>query len=179
MANKMKNISMNGKMAYVIMCVEAFLTQKYPEKDWTLVSEKMWKATSENWAEWTDSYCSVVPDVMLQYQEYDKDELESSLSKAEFSTLKKLYSGITEGIEDDPSDQLNYILNKPFELAMVYEGTAIGNGKKAYTIIEQTESILKSNGINLPDYSKVLFSKSDELNGWGYDFDGRFLSVIL
>lgn len=179
MDRRFNSVSMNGRMAYVIMCVEAFLVAKYPNRDWTLVSEFMWKATSTNWGEWPEEYSSVIPDVLLQYNEYDSDELGGSLSKKQFVALKKLYSGITEGLEDDPSDEVNYMLNKPYEMAMVYEGTAIGDGQESLNIIYTAEHVLTKNGISLPDYKRIEFSSSDELNGWGNDFDGRFLSIIL
>ena len=104
MDRRFNSVSMNGRMAYVIMCVEAFLVAKYPNRDWTIVSEFMWKATSTNWGDWPEEYSSVIPDVLLQYNEYDSDELGGSLSEKQFVSLKKLYSGITEGLEDDPSD---------------------------------------------------------------------------
>ena len=64
-------------------------------------------------------------------------------------------------------------------MAMVYEGTVIGDGKESLEIIANAEKILVRHRIVLPDYTKVLFSSSNELNGWGNDFDGRFLSIIL
>lgn len=41
MDNRFDSVSMNGRMAYVIMCVEAFLVSEYPDRDWTFLSEKM------------------------------------------------------------------------------------------------------------------------------------------
>ncbi len=170
---------MNGRMAYTIMCVEAFLKTRYPEKDWTFVSEIMWKATSTNWGDWLEEYSTIIPDVLLQYDEYDSKELEGCLTRNEFAALKELYSNITSGIEDDPSDEVNYMLNKPYELAMVYEGTVIGDGHESFDIISSTEAVLKKYDIPLPDYRKVLFCSSEEKNGWGNDFDGKYLSIIL
>ena len=43
------------------------------------------------------------------------------------------------GIEDDDSDELNYMINKPFEMAMVYEGTGIGDGIESVEIIQKAE----------------------------------------
>ncbi len=179
MNNKLSNVSMNGRMAYVIMCVEAYLNALYPQKNWTLLAKAMWKATNTNWGDWTDYYCGFIPDVLLQYDTYDEDELGSSITEDEYIFLRELYSGITEGREDDPTDELNYVLNMPFEMAMVYEGTIIGNGKESFNIIDEIERILTMHNISLPDYSKVVFSHSSELNGWGNDFDGSFLSIIL
>lgn len=179
MDKRFDSVSMNGRMAYVIMCVESFLVSKYPDKNWTIVSEQMWKATSENWGDWPEEYSSIIPDVFLQYEYFDEEDLGDSITETEFVMLKKLYDGVTEGLENDPSDEVNYMLNKPYEMAMVYEGTVIGDGKESIRIIDEVENILKKNDVPLPDYTKVQFSSSNELNGWGNDFDGTSLSIIL
>ena len=166
-------------MAYVIMCVEAFLKNNYPDRDWKLVSSAMWKATNNNWGDWTDLYCGFIPEVLFQYDNYDEDDLGSSYTEDEFNALKDLYSGITEGREDDPSDELNYVLNKPLEMAMVYEGTGIGDGSESIEIINRIEEVLRKHQIALPDQNKISFSSIEELNGWGNDFDGEYLSIIL
>ena len=62
--------------------------------------------------------------------EGDSIPTQRALSVEEFAKVKNLYFGITEGIEDDPNDEVNYMLNKPFEMAMVYEGTVIDDGKE-------------------------------------------------
>ena len=64
-------------------------------------------------------------------------------------------------------------------MAMVYDGARIGDGKQSLEIIDNAENVLTSREIALPDYTKVSFSSGAELNGWGNDFDGRFLSIIL
>ena len=179
MNDRFDKVSMNGRMAYVIMCVEAYLISVYPERNWALLANAMWKATNNNWGDWTDMYSGFLPEVLFQYDTYDQDDLSSSYTEQEYTVLKALYSGITEGKEDDPSDELNYMLTKPFEMAMVYEGTGIGDGSESIDIINNTESVLNDRHIPLPDYQKVLFSKSVELNGWGNDFDGTYLSIIL
>ena len=179
MNNRFSSVSMNGRMAYIIMCVETFLVSQFPQKNWQIVARKMWNATSMNWGDWPEDYSSVIPDILLQYDKYESEEFQDSITEAEFLELKDLYSGITEGKEDDPSDEVNYMLNKPYEMAMVYEGSVIGDVKESFEIISNAESILQKHGISLPDYKKVLFSSSKELNGWGNDFDGTRFSVIL
>ena len=179
MKNKLYSVSMNGRMAYTIMCVEAYLQAKYPERDWTIVSEIMWKATSTNWGNWVDEFSIIIPDVFMQYKNYDIEEMGCYLNKNQFLELRKLYKGITAGLEDNPEDEVNYMLNKPYEIAMVYEGTVIGDGQESFDIISNAEAILNKYKITLPDYKKVLFSSKEELNGWGNDFDGKYLSIIL
>lgn len=177
MENRFKNVSMVGRFAYVNMCVEKYLVSKYHDRDWSIIAQKLWAGTNEYWNDFTDSYAGLIPDVFVTYDDYDSEELKISLS--EYELLKKTYDGITEGLEDDPSDEVNYMLNKPFEMAMVYEGTEIGDGKESFEIIEETEQVLVKNNIDLPDYSKVLFSSASEKNGWGNFFDGTYLSIIL
>ena len=101
--DKMSRVSMNGRMAYVIMCVEAFLKTKYHDRDWSLIAEKMWLATKDNWTDWPLMFASFIPDVLVDYDEYDEGEL-NGMTAEEFSKVKSLYNGITEGIEDDPDD---------------------------------------------------------------------------
>ena len=178
MENKLKDVSLNGRMAYTIMCVEAFLVSRYPDRDWTIISREMWKATNEYWDVFYDAFCELLPEIFLNYDSYNAD-LEKSISEEEFKSIKQLYDGITTGTEDDPEDEVNFMLNKPYEMAMVYEGTVIGDGQESFDIIENTEKILSKYNIKLPDYTKVLFSSSSEKNGWGNNFDGRNLSIIL
>lgn len=96
MDSRFSNISMNGRMAYVIMCVELYLKNTYPEKDWNLLSEAMWKATNMNWGDWSDFYFGFIPDVIFQYSSYDSNELSSSYSEEGYNRLLSLYSGLTE-----------------------------------------------------------------------------------
>lgn len=175
----LSNISMNGRMAYTIMCVEAFLKATHPDRDWTLLSTKMWEATSSNWGDWPDMFCGYIPHVLFQYDTYDADDLESSMTEQEFYIMKNTYNGITIGDEDNPNDEVDFVIKKPFEISMVYEGTTIGDGYESLEIIAELENVLSSHGIPLPDYRKVEFSSIKELNGWGHDFDGRYLSVLL
>lgn len=178
MNNKLCNVSMIGRMAYTIMCVEQFLSNQYPDKDWTLISQAMWKATSTNWGEWPEYYAIFIPSVLFEYDSFC-DEIAESITENEYKMLLDIYSNITEGIEDDPDDEVSFILNLPFEMAMVYEGTTIGDGIESFNIISNAESILNKHNIPLPDYNKVLFSSFDEFDGWGNSFDGRYLSIIL
>lgn len=58
--------------------------------------------------------------------------------------LKSLYSGLTEGKEDDPNDEFAQIIRKPFDFCMAYEGTGIGDGSEGYALIEEAETILSA-----------------------------------
>ena len=178
MNNKLNNVSMLGRMAYTIMCVEAFLKNCHGDRDWSPVATAMWKATSTNWGDWPEEYSAYIPDVLLSYDGFE-DELAETKTEGTYQKLLRLYNGITEGSEDDPTDEVNYMLNLPHEMAMIYEGTIIGDGKESFDIVNRAEKILDSHNIPYPDYHKVLFSSAAELNGWGNFFNGANLSIIL
>ena len=179
MKPKLAQVSMNGRMAYTIMCVEAFLVNQYPERDWRLIAQKMWEATTTNWGDWPIMYLCYLPDVILEDDDYDSDYFGPYITLQEYQQLKDFYSNITEGREDDPADPVAYMLNKPFEMAMIYEGTGIGDGHESFEIIDEAEQILLEHSIPLPDHNLVKFSPASEFNGWGYNFDGTHLSIIL
>ena len=90
--------------------------------------------------------------------------------------LAKKYDGILW--EENYHDQLLPELDSA-EFPFLTYTRDLRDGKKSLEIISETEMILAKKGIILPDHTKVLFSSADERNGWGNDFDGRFLSVIL
>lgn len=177
--NPFAPVSMVGRTAYIIMCVEKFLLTQYPDRNWTPLAEILWKATSENWGSWTDEYCGWLPDVLLQYPSYETIDFKQYMSREQYEAAMALYAGITEGREDDPTDPLSYMLAQPFEMATVYENTCIGDGHESLEILRNTRELLLSLHITPPDTRKVLFSRFTERDGWGYPFDGRFLSIIL
>lgn len=65
MENKLKDVSMVGRFAYVNMCVEKYLVTKYSDRDWSIIAQKLWAGTNEYWDDFTDSYAGLIPDVLL------------------------------------------------------------------------------------------------------------------
>ena len=73
MIHKLANVSMNGRMAYTIMCVEAFLANQYPDRDWRLIAEKMWAAATTDWGDWPMMYSRYLPDIIFDDDNYDRE----------------------------------------------------------------------------------------------------------
>ena len=46
-----KNISITGRLCYLFMCIEKYLISMYPDKDWTVVAERLWLWTETYWDE--------------------------------------------------------------------------------------------------------------------------------
>lgn len=166
------NISMNGRLAYQLMCLESYLVGKYSDRDFTKLMSFLWQVTSDMWwNEFADYVMDLTPSALFEYNSYDKQEW-LILSKEQYNELTPLL----KDLDDEVSDLFGLLR----EQAYVYEGTIVPtNTKESIAIIFQTIEILENNNIKLPDIAKVQFSTIDQFNGWGDKFDGKKLSIIL
>lgn len=165
------NISMNGRMAYLILCIEKYLITKYPMKDWNKLSSLMWNVTSDYWDEWDFKYIEVIPEYLFAFESFEDSDFEC-ISKEEYSYFSELLKDLPE--------EVNQLLLAPHNLQEVYcYSTIPGTGDEASQIILDVCAILQKSNIELPDISSVSFSSFSEKNGWGEHFDGTKLSLIL
>lgn len=164
-------ISMNGRMAYSILCVEKYLLDKFPNDDWESLSRLMWEATSSLWDEWADKFIEIIPEYLFEKPTFLESDFEE-LTEEEYNEFVLL-------LKDKP-DTVNQLLLKLYELEQVYSYTSIPEtGKEASQIVLDICSILEENEIPLPDLSTVQFSSFSEKNGWGNNFEGAAISLIL
>ncbi len=170
-AKDFNEISMNGRMAYLILCVESYVKAVYPDKDWTVLSQWMWNATSEYWDEWDSKFMEIIPEFLFECDSYEESDFEC-ISEDEYEYFTSLFDGL--------SDEFNNLMLKLHELQQVYCYESIpGRGTDASKIIVEACNILEHNDIVLPDPEKIAFSRFLEKDGWGNDFDGTELSLIL
>ncbi len=166
-----ENISMNGRMAYLILCVEKYLITKYPHTDWTVLSKWMWKATSEYWDEWGYRFIEIIPEYLFEFDSYEASNFEA-ISKEDYDYFTKLFK--------DNTEILNELLQKLYDMQEVYCYTSIpGKGNDAIQIVLDMCNVLEKENVSLPDPSIVSFSTFKDKDGWGEDFDGEKLSLIL
>lgn len=169
---------MTGRMAYTILCVEKYLLDKYPDKDWKELSSRMWKVTSVAWDEWIDEFIEIIPQYLFEFDNFEESDFEE-LSKEDYDYFVKLYEGVSEGLCDDPSDKVNFLLNSLKELEEVYSYTSIpGKGEESIAIVSKVCTMLSEENIEIPDISLVEFSSFEDRNGWGKSFDGTSISLI-
>ncbi|WP_026522283.1 hypothetical protein [Butyrivibrio sp. VCB2001] len=176
---QLASISMNGRMAYGIMCVEQFLLSLYPDRDWTILSEQMWPVTNMFWDEWNERFMEIIPKYLFEFENYKEAEFEY-LSENDYAEFVKLYSGISDGEKEDVSDPVNFLLLALYRIEEVYAYASIpGKGEECLDILDEMMSVLNDASVQLPDVNKVAFSSFDEKNGWGESFEGRDLSFVL
>ena len=167
-----KTISMTGRLAYAILCLETYLTRKHPEKDFTCLSNLLWLGTSSmGW----DDYYELMDDLMSEFlfasETYDPENF-SQLKEEDFKKIHALLRGI-----EKESDSFFSILH---DITSVYAYSEIpGCGAESIEILFKGISILEALGIPLPNIESISFASFSERNGWGKRFDGTKLSLIL
>ena len=165
------NISMKGRMAYAILCVEKYLLAKYPNDDWSVLSKWMWDVTSNYWDEWDYKFMEIIPEYLFEFNTYAESGFER-ITEDEYNLFVSLLKG--------KSDDLNQLLLKLHKIQEVYCYSSVpGHGDEASEIVLEACSILEKENIDLPDIESVSFSSFSEKDGWGERFDGTKLSLIL
>ena len=166
------NISMNGRLAYQLMCVERYLLKKYPNNDFRPIFELFWQATNGMfWDTFSDYVMDLEPSNMLEFNTYEEQEW-LRLSKDEYDKLLPCIKGLGTDIDD--------LFETLKDQTFIYAYTVVPkNTSESINIIFDTIEFLKNENIDLPDIKQVEFSTIDQRNGWGNHFDGTKLSIIL
>ena len=113
----------------------------------------------------------ILPEYLYEFDNY-KDADFDYLSEDDYNYYAEFLKDIDKSMEE--------LLVIPGEIAMVYSYTSIpGKGKESIDLVKKSIKILEDNGIDLPDPKDVEFSSFEEKDGWGNDFDGTKLSIIL
>ena len=172
MDNRIAKISIRGRVAYLIMCFERYVIAKYSDRDWTSVSDMMWKICDD--CDFIDNsayrYMEIIPEYLYEFDTFEESDFDY-LSKSEYEMFKTIVP------KDDPD--LNTIMHAIYSVAMEYAYTGIPKGAPdTIPYIQEVEKVMEKNHIDLPCVSDVECF-TDEQDWWGEQFDGRYLSIIL
>ena len=165
------NISMIGRAAYAVMCAERYAMAEYPDKDWKPLFTWMWQITSDYFDEWYYRFMEILPEYLYEFDNYKDADFEY-LSEEDYN----YYADFLKDIDTNMAD----LLKIPTDISMVYSYTEIpGVGKESIDLVNKAIKILKKAHIELPPIDEVARSLFSEKNGWGENFDGTKLSIIL
>jgi len=172
MENRINNISIRGRIAYLVMCFEAYVLGKYPERNWKPVSEMMWRICDKS--DYID--CSAYRFVEITPEHLYKQNV---YSESNFKYLSEDEYNIFISIIPNNDNEINVLMHSIFDVAIEYAYCGIPKGAPdTIPYIEDVENIILKSNICLPDVS--LVSKyTDPADWWGDPFDGRYLSLIL
>ena len=161
-SKKFVDISIRGRIAYVILCFENYVKVKYPDVDMQPVLRLMWSVVDSS--DYIDNsaykYLEIVPECLFEKDHYSTDVFEE-LTEDEYNRFTKILNS------DDPD--LNSIMMSVYDIAMEYAYTNITNhGNETYEYLDKVIAILNNNSIPLPDIDKVSMSRFSESEGWGH-----------
>lgn len=172
MANAFENVSLRGRMAYVIMCAERYALAKKPDAEWRSVFEDFWGIVGNVvWDDWSDRVTDLLPEYIYGLDVYDPDEF-SWLDEEGFVQLKELYA--------DMGDTWALILGNLVDMEEIYAYTSIpGVGFESISLVEEVIDRMHEEGIAVPDVERVSFTSFADNGGRGNPFDAKPLSLIL
>jgi hypothetical protein len=167
-----KNISMNGRLAYQLMCAERFFTTKYPEKDFKELFSLLWQVTNGMyWDTFSGYLIELEKSNFFEFETYEEQSW-LYVTKEQYDLFKKLIQEF-----DDEDEKLLETLKDQTE---VYCYTIVPkNTHESIDIIFETISLLLKYHIPLPDINLISFSTIDQRHSWGNHFDGTKFSIIL
>ena len=199
-AKLFENITMNGRMCYIFMCIERYLLSLYPDRDWTPAAKRMWDWSAVCWScdDELDRYIQLIPECILEFNTYEAANAEwyGKLPRKDYDELVALYKGITTGAHDD---EINRVFLIPNELWKNCDGSYydIETGRvSTLRYIDKIEEILISHDILLPDITLLSAYTVDHADPdvkhfgyydvnrtdhyeWGFGKSGAPLSLII
>lgn len=177
---RLTELSLTGRMCYLFMCIERYLSGCYPNKDWSPVAKRCWQWTNRYWNEGRDIYLPVVPEYLFEYDNYEKTNLlnfEGILSETDYLILKELFSDITKG---NSNDEINQVLKLPIEFNDECECTDYCEADKpTLSILGKMEQFLSLHKIDCPDIGEIAYMSVNDKNGWGNFIESESLSIII
>ncbi len=172
MSLKIKELSIRGRVAYLIMCFEKYVVTKYPNRDWNPVDDMMWKICDDS--DYIDNsayrYMEIIPEYLYEFDTYKESDFEY-LSNNDYEMFKSIIPINDAGLDT--------IMHSIYDVAMEYAYTAIPDGApNTVPYIESVLNLLHEENIEPPSISCVE-KYTDKEHWWGHAFDGRYLSIIV
>lgn len=172
MSDIFREVSVKGRVAYGIVCLEKSLCfYKCPIDKWKWLLEKLWEFTNVEFLDtWFYEVAEYLPDVILDC-EYDSSEYEY-LSEKQFYELQDTYK--------TSNSVLNQIIEIIFEIVSVdLYAKLIDHSPNTLNSLNKLKNILLENNIELPDASQFIPFSFKANNGWGESFKGIQYSLVL
>lgn len=167
------NISIRGMVAYCIMCLENYVLETYPDRDFSPILQPAWTIVGDQGFidQNADRYMETIPEYLFEFDDYGEAEFDY-LTEEEFDKLKGLLN---------PNDKvLNLVMHRIYDIAMTYAYVAVANPpKEATDLVFDVVRCLKEHGTLLPDFELVRSYSFSEFDGWGIHIDPEGLSKLL
>jgi hypothetical protein len=158
-----RNISIRGRVAYGICCLEnAIRHYNLEHLDWSFILELLWSYTDQNIGRWHEFMSECSADSILEELEFEKKGIRN-ISFFEYQKLRDLY------LKSNPI--INQIINTIVDIG-TYDlyASIVNNSPKTIEYIDELIVLMDQNNILLPDI--IFFQKFtiNENEGWGCPF---------
>ena len=171
--NDFTTISIKGRVAYAICCLENTLKYfNYDISNWRFVLEQLWTFTNiEYFDDWHYTVAEILPESVLEFDTFKEENFEY-ISEEQFKALYNLY----KGSNTITKDIVKYIFD--IGISELY-GRLENYGQRTLDNLEILLNYMVSNNIPLPDINRFKMLSYDESDGWGKDFEGTEYSSVL
>lgn len=167
------NVSIRGMVAYCTMCLENYVLEAYPDRDFFPVLGLAWGIVGpEGFIDQSaDRYMEAIPEYLFEFDDYEMAEFEH-LTKGDFGKLRALLN---------PDDQvLGLIMHRIYDVAMCYAYTAVATPpREAVDLVFDVVGALRACSMPLPDLDLIRGFSFDEFDGWGVHITPEALSQVL
>ena len=166
-------ISMRGRVAFAIMCLEESIMRLAPEPErWLVVVNQLWKYTSEESLDvWQEVTAEFTPGAILKYAEYVEQDYEL-LTRDGFWLLRDLYQSC------DPL--LRELTDLVFDIGTLeLFGSLDGFAPQSLRHLVQVLRLLGERGLPVPSVDLVSEQAFTSRHGWGNPFDAGHLRRLL
>ena len=158
-----------GRMAYLILCLEEYLTVKMPERDWTPVLEVLWSFTRfESWDDWSAAAADIIPSCFFDAQGPQDFEY---LSKEQCDKIAVLYQDIPEAWEE--------LLGAVQHAAPLYANGTRDCREYADEDANLVAQIMQKEGVPLPSEDVASLSPAHPRAEHDKPIDAALLSRVL
>ena len=182
------------------MCIEKYLINLYPQKDWTPVARRMWNITKDkdHLSEGSpgNSYREIVPSYIMKLYKngygYDKVNsmvFEGKLEKDTYDEIRALYDGIYAGDPDEEINKIIRLIDDFVYCCKYFNSDFLHYDERTIKLCMEADSILINNGIELPDMKllepykfnrkRIELKYVERVKAFGFGVDAAHLSQIL
>ncbi len=166
---ELQDISIRGKMAFMVKCFENYASSKYPKLNWQQLFAYLRKVTSVEWIDddWWYPLGEFLPEFIMGTDGYDKEQYEY-LSENDYIYYRNLFSKVKRDIVK--------LLSNIYDLLPIYlYGDIDDHGEEMNKVMCRIiNDMTKSKTFVLPDINNYKFSMWKEQDGWGNRFDFDF-----
>jgi hypothetical protein len=160
--DKFKEVSIRGRAAYAILCLEKVITHFGLDKyDWSFILHQLWSITKSKLGSWHYPLAECTGRSIINDEEY-LDDLEF-LTKERFWELNTLYK--------KSNSIILRIIDLIFEISTRDLYSSIVNASPDTLIyLREIIDLMEQNNISLPDVNLFKKFPFTENEGWGREF---------